>query len=100
MASDVTDPAAVAANHPLNGVQVADERWRHRARCRGLATVLFFPVDEDGPEAETAKAVCAECAVTKECLDAALKGKEDYGVWGGTTPRERRRRRRRDRRTA
>jgi WhiB family redox-sensing transcriptional regulator len=87
-----------SANHPLNAAEIAGEPWRARARCRGMAVSFFFPPDEEGPDAEAAVQVCAGCPVSAECLDAAVSGKEDYGIWGGTTAKERRRRRRRSRR--
>jgi WhiB family redox-sensing transcriptional regulator len=91
--------------HPANGdaavgAGLADERWRLRASCRGLDPALFFPGDEEGPGAERAQQVCATCPVREQCLQSALAAKEEYGVWGGTTPRDRRRIVRRSRRTA
>jgi predicted RecB family nuclease len=35
-----------------------------------------------------AKAICATCPVTRECLTAAIDGNM-FGIWGGTTRRER-----------
>ncbi|MGZ4691233.1 MAG: WhiB family transcriptional regulator [Acidimicrobiia bacterium] len=94
--------------HPANGdaaaVDVHDggERWREDARCRDLGWRVFFPENEEGPENDEAKSICSECPVEVDCLQYALRTKEDHGVWGGTTPRERRqmRRRRRTRKTA
>ncbi|MFC4950728.1 WhiB family transcriptional regulator [Pseudonocardia sp. GCM10023141] len=37
-----------------------------------------------------AKAVCARCPVTAECLGWALASGQDSGVWGGLTDAERR----------
>lgn len=51
---------------------------------------LFYP--ERGEEVATAKAVCATCPVRAECLAAGLY--EKYGIWGGTSERERRKLRR------
>lgn len=39
---------------------------------------------------EKAKAICGLCPITTECLDYALDTDQEYGVWGGTTQRERR----------
>jgi WhiB family redox-sensing transcriptional regulator len=91
--------------HPANGAAAlgAEEpsaRWRDRARCRGLDLSLFFPENEEGADAESAKEVCAACPVREECLQDAMAAKEAYGVWGGTTPRDRRRMLRRSRRSA
>ncbi len=32
---------------------------------------------------ERAKALCADCPIRLECLDAALSRQEPWGVWGG-----------------
>ncbi|SIS05195.1 WhiB family transcriptional regulator [Williamsia sterculiae] len=32
---------------------------------------------------EQAKALCADCPLRRECLDAALDRAEPWGVWGG-----------------
>lgn len=65
------------------------------AACAGLPTELFF-VDDDTEKGgaalrkiRTAKAICATCPVTTECLEMALATNSDHGVFGGTTPRER-----------
>jgi WhiB family redox-sensing transcriptional regulator len=59
---------------------------------------MFYPEEDD--EAETAKAVCAQCDVRLVCLEHALTFREKQGVWGGATERERRRIVRQRRRTA
>ncbi len=60
---------------------------------------LFFPQGEPGrpgpdskrdPQVERAKAICAVCPVRQDCLQRALDGGEDYGIWGGLTATERR----------
>jgi WhiB family redox-sensing transcriptional regulator len=53
---------------------------------------MFFPASS-GEEAE-ALALCDTCPVRAQCLEYALRNKESYGVWGGTTPEQRRRMRR------
>lgn len=83
--------------HPSRGrnraqaATVDPEGWRVAARCRGSEPSLFFAPEEDGEDAAEAKRICAECPVRDECLQWALDGDEHFGVWGGTTPRERRR---------
>jgi WhiB family redox-sensing transcriptional regulator len=39
---------------------------------------------------DAAKRVCAACPVRQECLDYALRVREQYGIWGGLTEVERR----------
>jgi WhiB family transcriptional regulator, redox-sensing transcriptional regulator len=40
-------------------------------------------------EIRRAKAICATCPVLWECFQWAMDNDEEYGVWGGTTRRER-----------
>ncbi|SFP01225.1 WhiB family transcriptional regulator, redox-sensing transcriptional regulator [Amycolatopsis arida] len=70
-----------------------DIEWQHRAACRDEDPELFFPVSDMGPGARQtaqAKAVCARCPARIECLEYALDNGLDFGVFGGTTERERR----------
>jgi WhiB family redox-sensing transcriptional regulator len=57
------------------------------AACRKHPAELFYP--ERGEPSGPAKAVCAECPVVRACLDWALHH-EKFGVWGGTSERQRR----------
>jgi WhiB family redox-sensing transcriptional regulator len=66
--------------------------WQDRANCLGVNPDLFFP--ERGASSVEAKKVCAECVVRLECLDYALVHGEKFGIWGGTSERQRRRMRR------
>ena len=75
------------------------ESWVDDAACRepGIDPELFFPVNESAPPAAqlaAARAICARCPVTEQCLGWALRAGEPVGIWGGTTPEERRRTRR------
>lgn len=60
--------------------------------CVGADPDLFFP--DRGESLEPAKKICADCIVQEECLEYALELGERFGVWGGTSERERRRIRR------
>jgi WhiB family redox-sensing transcriptional regulator len=76
--------------------------WVHRARCKDEDPELFFPVGTTGPAAtqiDTAKAICAQCAVRGECLEWAMTTSQDAGVWGGLSEDERRALRRARRRS-
>ena len=70
---------------------LGDERfaWQQRANCQGLDPDLFFP--DRGTSTAEAKKVCADCAVKEDCLEWALDAGEKFGIWGGTSERERRR---------
>jgi WhiB family redox-sensing transcriptional regulator len=63
--------------------------WVLDSACRGLDSAMFFP-GQDG-DAEPALLVCSGCAVRDECLDFAVETRQRYGIWGGTTERQRRR---------
>ena len=62
--------------------------WRDRAACRDSDPEIFFP-RPGGTGARRAKAVCARCPVTAECLAHAARTPERHGVWGGLAERER-----------
>ena len=63
--------------------------WRIKAECRGVDPHRFFP--ERGEPVRFAKAMCRVCPVRDECLQYALDNSIEYGVWGGTTHRQRQR---------
>jgi WhiB family redox-sensing transcriptional regulator len=56
------------------------------AACRGLDPELFYA--EGGAAVARAKSVCANCPLRPKCLEWAIS-REEFGVWGGTTARER-----------
>jgi WhiB family transcriptional regulator, redox-sensing transcriptional regulator len=63
--------------------------WQTQARCSEVDPEIFFP--ERGGSSKAARSVCAQCDVRMECLEYALNNKEQFGIWGGTSERERRR---------
>jgi WhiB family redox-sensing transcriptional regulator len=78
--------------------------WAGRAACRGSDPKLWFGRVDDMPPAraldaeacgpekrriEKARAYCADCPVLLACRDHALSLPEAYGIWGGTTRRQR-----------
>jgi WhiB family transcriptional regulator, redox-sensing transcriptional regulator len=66
--------------------------WQAKARCTDVDPEIFFP--ERGGSSKAARAVCSDCEVKPQCLEYALNNKEQFGIWGGTSERERRRLRR------
>lgn len=62
--------------------------WVGDALCSQVDPDAFFP--ERGVSTAAVKAVCLACPVRTACLAAALDNREQYGIWGGTSPRERR----------
>ena len=63
--------------------------WTDKAMCKDLDTQMFFP--KRGEATTPIKLICGHCPVVKPCLEYALKRGEKFGVWGGTSERERRR---------
>lgn len=94
-------PPAMSGSTALATWNHAD--WRLQAECRSLDTAIFFP-DQDGPQfadnVADAKSICAVCPVANQCLEFAIRTRQDDGIWGGATPEERRSVRRRRRRQA
>jgi WhiB family redox-sensing transcriptional regulator len=69
---------------------ISSMRWRSQAECRKHPEVPFVADKFSTKQVAAAKAICAQCPVTAECLKWAL----DYGetgVWGGTSDLQRRR---------
>ena len=91
----MTSVMPTTQGHPVHERRVVapirTDSWRAVARCRGLDSCLFYPYDEeDGDDARVARQVCAECPVVDECLESAIENREEYGIWGGKSPRQRR----------
>jgi WhiB family transcriptional regulator, redox-sensing transcriptional regulator len=63
--------------------------WMSKACCRGSDADSFFP--SNGLGVEAVRRVCEACPVRVDCLEYALANRLDYGVWGGTSERERQR---------
>ncbi|MFE1452957.1 WhiB family transcriptional regulator [Streptomyces olivaceoviridis] len=60
--------------------------WVDQGLCRAQPDRMFA----EGAAQNEAKAVCAACPVRLDCLAYALDHREEYGVWGAMTERERR----------
>lgn len=74
--------------------------WHEDASCGDKPQEWFFGGDEapgrqrhrptlSMSEVKRAKAVCNLCPVRQQCLDYALSNREEFGVWGGSTGRDR-----------
>jgi WhiB family redox-sensing transcriptional regulator len=50
--------------------------------------MTFFP--QNKAEEAAALTICGICPVCEDCFDHALETNERFGVWGGTTEKERR----------
>lgn len=90
-------PAPAYTNIPAHFArQLIPAPWMDDAACKGEDTELFFP--SRGESTEAAKTICDRCPVRQPCLDYALDVGEKFGIFGGTSERERRRMRARNRR--
>lgn len=61
------------------------------AECKSVGTEVFFA--EKGNSSSTKVIVrtwCAKCVVRLECLKQGMEEGDDFGIWGGVTPRQRR----------
>ena len=63
--------------------------WMADGLCAQVDPDTWFP--ERGGSTREAKAVCRRCPVRAECLAYALANDARFGVWGGTSERDRRR---------
>jgi WhiB family redox-sensing transcriptional regulator len=72
---------------------MAVQAWRDDALCVGLPSEVFFPETMTNNRFDAALKVCAKCKVQIQCLRLVI-GLDDvddrWGVFGGTTPRQRR----------
>lgn len=73
----------------VTGSAMSDHRdWVQRGACLGSYDERFYP--ERGDSNKEAKAICFDqCPVRDECLEHALTKPERFGIWGGTSERER-----------
>lgn len=69
--------------------------WLEEAACRGISSPdIFYPTSQ-GPaaklDAQSAIAICRDCAVIVQCEEFARKYSRNEGVWAGKlrTPRQR-----------
>lgn len=68
--------------------------WHLQALCLGDAFGLYFGSNNSritygSATNRRAKELCAQCPVFEECLAASFGFREEYGIWAGTTRKER-----------
>jgi WhiB family redox-sensing transcriptional regulator len=60
--------------------------------CATIGGDFWFPDKEQESvslsEAQYAKSICMRCPHRKECAEWGIR-KENFGIWGGLSPRER-----------
>jgi WhiB family redox-sensing transcriptional regulator len=68
-------------------LESGQEIWQSFALCSEVDYDTFFP--EKGGSTKEAKRICAECAVSEQCLEYAIVNDQRYGIWGGIAESER-----------
>jgi hypothetical protein len=58
------------------------------ALCAQVDPELWFP--KLGSPSSAALLICQDCPARVDCLEWALTAREEHGIWGGMTPRQRR----------
>lgn len=84
------DPAVDFEHVYINGqkVNVLDTLAKQGA-CADKDPDMFFPEGKDHLVlVRSAKIVCSDCPLASMCLDYAVNTKQ-WGIWGGTTMKER-----------
>jgi WhiB family redox-sensing transcriptional regulator len=89
-------PASGRPNEMTHTTHEDTPAWQFHAACRGEDSGLFFApsyfeqrAEKEAREAK-AKAICAHCPVLIDCLEFAVRIRENHGVWGGLNESERR----------
>ena len=76
---------AMSVRETSDPTQACREKTRKKALqavpCHVGDPDLWFA--ESPVDLERAKALCADCPIRRECLEAALERQEPWGVWGG-----------------
>ena len=62
--------------------------WQDWSACKGIDGDVFFV--EQGGSTRRAKAICRDCIAAGACLDFAVFTNQRFGIWAGTTERDRR----------
>ncbi len=68
---------------------MSNPEWQLKAVCRSTTLEVFYSSEQQA--VREAVSMCRRCPVRRPCLEAAVDRAEWFGVWGGTTERERRR---------
>ncbi len=93
--SEATDLEAIDVDpfdevYEILTAPINEERpWMVFGACRDADPDLFFAAGKE--QARGALAICATCPVRLDCLEYALEARERFGIWGGTTEKQRRR---------
>lgn len=90
--SDSITPQQIAIQNFTNLLEEYQPSWAKSAACKSTSSKEFFP--KRGDSTKEAKEICLSCIVAQQCISYALANNERFGIWGGTSERDRRRLRR------
>lgn len=68
-----------------------DTDWMKNSKCHPDDGITWFPEVGHARQVAEAKEFCQDCPVQKRCLEWVLNNEIMYGVWGGSSPKERER---------
>jgi WhiB family redox-sensing transcriptional regulator len=69
--------------------KILDTSWMEDAYCREAEPEQFHYENEQF-QRKLVEQYCKLCPVMNQCLEYALAHEDRFGVWGGTTARQRR----------
>lgn len=84
---------STSTRRPSTGAAPTSRTWMLNGACRDEDPELFFPIGATPAalaQAEEAKRICWRCPVIQTCGQYALATRQDLGVWGGMSERDRR----------
>jgi hypothetical protein len=75
---------------PDKSNDILDLTWFDFAACKGMTQLMFPKEHKDITYIATARAICRDCTVKKDCLEYALEfpPADMHGVWAGLTSRQ------------
>lgn len=85
------EPAPQQVRPPTATFEFTPQPWAGSSLCTSVDPEIFYPEKRSSAQAQRAKKICSRCEVRTACLEYALATGERYGIWGGTSERERRR---------
>lgn len=73
-----------------NESDIQEKGWIHYAACKGQTHLMFPKSHKDISYIPKARALCASCPVSKQCLEYALEFPvaDMHGIWAGMTSRQ------------
>lgn len=80
-------PGRPQGSHGITRQEADLDAFSDRCLAKGEPISTFYP--PTGAAATRAKQFCAACPVKDACLAYALKYDERFGVWGGTSEKDR-----------